>query len=129
MALVLGADEDARFLLRTVLEIWHFDVAEIINLDESLDAARNICPDVILFDAPFSPVEGLMTIERLNHLRNFENSPIIMLSGHSRDDVRRAALERGATEFLVKPVDFDLLETLLKSLTGSDRQSNELNIL
>jgi two-component system cell cycle response regulator DivK len=43
--------------------------------------------------------------------------PIVALSGHTSDDYRSTALAVGCTDYLVKPLDFKLLDTILSRLS------------
>jgi CheY-like chemotaxis protein len=49
--------------------------------------------------------------------------PIVLISGHAQPRFRSLALSLGADDFLVKPVNFDLLEDCLKRNINKDGQS------
>ena len=47
-------------------------------------------------------------------------SPIVICSPFDREIDRTTALEAGATDFIIKPAEFNRLATLIKSLSGVD---------
>lgn len=112
LILVYSQEPDTRFLFRTILEIWKYRVIEAESLEGSISAAENKKPDLVLMDTSISFVENLMTMRNLR--KAFDGMPFILLSGHSQARFRRMAIALGANDFLVKPIDFDLLENSLK---------------
>jgi len=44
---------------------------------------------------------------------------VMMVTAYGDDERRRLAGEYGATEFITKPVDFDLLKTQLRDLSDA----------
>jgi CheY-like chemotaxis protein len=48
--------------------------------------------------------------------QRFPDLPVMMVTAYGDDERRRRAAEHGAAEFFTKPVDFDLLKTLLRQL-------------
>lgn len=72
------------------------------------DAARTDTPfEVIVLDVLMPGMDGL---ETLRHLRQrHPNVPVVVLTGHgsTRDGMR--AMQLGAVDYLVKPVDIDEL--------------------
>jgi CheY-like chemotaxis protein len=69
---------------------------------------------VLLSDINMPGMDGLALLRevkaRLAHL------PVIMVTAYGDDDRRRQARESGASEFVTKPVDFDLLKRHLQQL-------------
>ena len=45
--------------------------------------------------------------------------PVMMVTAYGDEERRRLAGEYGASEFLTKPVDFDLLKTQLRGLSDA----------
>jgi CheY-like chemotaxis protein len=45
--------------------------------------------------------------------------PVMMVTAHGDDERRRLAGNYGATEFITKPVDFDLPKTQLRDLSDA----------
>lgn len=62
-------------------------------------------PDLIIVDYMMPELNGLEFIARLRKVRGREELPVLMITANDDKEVRYQALERGATDFLNKPVD------------------------
>jgi response regulator RpfG family c-di-GMP phosphodiesterase len=73
-------------------------------------------PDIVLTDYMMPDMDGL---ELLKHLRNSEKTfevPIVIVTTADLKEVRRSALELGASDFITKPVDPAELQARVKNL-------------
>ena len=126
LVLIYSRDKDTRFLYRTLLDLWNYRVETAETLDELAQIARRTRPCVLLMDTILPFGESLAKIEMMLALDIFKNTPIVMLSGYSQPRYRALALSHGASDFLVKPVDFDLLEDCLKrNIKKGDREKSK----
>jgi two-component system response regulator RpfG len=71
----------------------------------ALEAAAQRPPDLILTDYKMPELDGVAFIERLRALRDCADVPVIVITVVEDPSVKYRALEAGATEFLVRPVD------------------------
>ena len=117
LILITGKQEETRFMLRSLLEMWNFDVAEARTAEDSVELAKSRTPDLVLLDTSLHFEQTLDTMAAMKSSPSISDVPVIMISGFSRPDYRDAALACGAADFLVKPVDFDSLEQYLTLLT------------
>lgn len=62
-------------------------------------------PDLIIVDYMMPELDGMQFIERLRAVGGREEIPLLMITANDDKDVRYAALQIGATDFLTKPVD------------------------
>src|SRR3970282_1377405 len=67
-------------------------------------AARNAA-DLVLLDFMMPEMDGISLVEVLRALPGYEHVPIVMLTANDNRKVRYEALDAGATDFLVKPID------------------------
>ncbi len=72
---------------------------------KALDWAALNKPDLVVVDYMMPQLDGLEFIQRFRQLPGLEETPVLMVTANDQKDVRYAALERGATDFLTKPVD------------------------
>ena len=77
--------------------------------------------DLILMDVQMPQMDGIEATRRIRATAS--QVPIVALTAHATDDVRRACLESGMTDFLAKPIRREQLYRLIDALTG--RQSEE----
>ena len=77
---------------------------------------QGIVPElkVILSDINMPGMDGLGLLQKVKQRR--ADLPVIMVSAYGDDERRRQASEYGASEFVTKPVDFNLLKQQLHQL-------------
>jgi CheY-like chemotaxis protein len=71
---------------------------------------------VILSDINMPGMDGLTLLGEIR--RRWPELPVMMVTAYGDEERRRKASERGAAEFITKPVDFDFLKQQLKQLAG-----------
>src|SRR5512142_2422509 len=124
---VLVVDDEPSMLgyLRTTLELKSYRVATAASGAEALDAViRGPVPDVVLLDLVMPDLDGLETLERLQHLR--PGLKVIMLSCVSATPKVVAAMRLGAQDYLTKPFHQSELELALqRCLTGHNNGASE----
>lgn len=69
---------------------------------------------VVLSDINMPGMDGLGLLRKVKEQR--ADLPVIMVTAYGDDERRRQAAEFGATEFVTKPVDFNLLKRQLQQL-------------
>lgn len=65
-------------------------------------------------DISLSKTDSLATARRMRQIERLRDVPIVFVSGHAQPEFRSLALTLGGDDFLVKPVDFNQLEAVLK---------------
>ena len=76
---------------------------------QAIEKIREELPDVILSDVNMRDVNGLDILRARQKSPIMNLIPVLILSSNEEKDIKRQALELGATDFLAKPVDpFDL---------------------
>lgn len=111
--LVAEDHEDTRLMLRVLLERRGLSVFEAGDGCEAVDAAERERPDLILMDGSLPLLDGVAATRRLRDMPALSAVPIVFLSGHAGPQYRRAALAAGCDEYVVKPFDVELLDTVL----------------
>lgn len=86
------------------------------NGEEALQAAELSPPDLILMDIGMPELDGLGATRKIRAHPTLQNIPVIALTAFSTEGFRRAAYEVGIDGYLTKPINFDRLSDLIKSL-------------
>jgi len=128
-ALVSGPHEDTRYMMRLMLEVWGFNVAEADGCDECVAIAAQRKPCLVLVDAAIPFDESMETVELLKRQSGTSDVPILMISGFGQDGYRQAALLGGVSHYMVKPVDFDELQRFVTHIARVTGQADENTIL
>lgn len=113
--LILGNDEDTSFLFKTAFEIWNYDVAEANDCEQCFAISTFKAPDLILIDSEIDFQKSLTMMKKLQKSPVFKDCGFVFISGHAQEDVRQTALGAGANFFLLKPIDFAVLEKFVQN--------------
>ena len=120
LVLVVEDHEDTRVMLRTMLEMRGYSVAEAEDGEEGVRLARRERPRLILMDATLPRLDGLTATRRIRSDSALACVPVVFLSGHAHPDFRAAALDAGGTDFLLKPVALEDLASVLERHLRAD---------
>jgi two-component system, OmpR family, response regulator len=109
---ILVVDDDA-MVRQTITNYLEQQSVPAASVSSRRDLSRHLekaHPSLILLDLRLGKEDGL---DVLKEIRSHSDVPIIMMTGHSREEVDRVAgLELGADDYLVKP--FSLRELLAR---------------
>ena len=124
MSLLIGEDRtvlvvddsgDIRELLRVMLEARGLRVVEAADGQEAVAMAPRVRPDLILMDLSMPVMDGFEATRQLKARPESRATPVVAVSAFCDARKRREALEAGCAECVSKPVDFSLLDGLLKT--------------
>jgi response regulator RpfG family c-di-GMP phosphodiesterase len=117
---ILFVDDEPNFLngirrmLRTYRDAWQLDFA--LGVDEAVAMAEDCAYDTIVSDVNMPLKTGLDLLAILRNRDRTRNVPVIILTGNAESDLKRRALDVGATDLLNKPVAQDDLVARLRSV-------------
>ena len=121
---ILLIDDDVDFLKLTSL-IFHQFGAQVIMTPNGLEAMGKLFtqrPDLIILDAMMPGIDGFKICQRI---RQYSNTPLIMLSALDRDELMLKGLEAGADDFLSKPVNPEILLARAKAVMRRSELNND----
>lgn len=98
--LIIDDEAQIRKLLRVTLNAHGFDVTEAATGQEGLLQATMVRPDLIVLDLGLPDMTGM---EVLQHIREWSQVPIIILTAQDQEQDKVAALDRGADDYVTKP--------------------------
>ena len=119
--LLVEDTEDNRFMMRRLLEMSGYRVAEAINGAEAVRTAEYERPEIILMDLSLPIIDGLAATRRIRQLPAFESIPIIAVSAHDTADFHAEALAAGCDAYVTKPIDYSELEDLITLLLAKSK--------
>ena len=102
--------------LRDYLEFKGYRVEQASTGAAGIERAGRLLPDLILVDVQPPGLEGLEAVRRMRLLPGLSQVPIIVLTALETADDQEKPPEGGATAYLKKPVIFDELRQVIKSL-------------
>ena len=95
-------------------------VAAVSDGVEIPDAVRRHAPDILVMDIIMPRRDGFMTLEALNAMEAPLRPRVIVLTGLARDDFIMRAIQLGASYYMVKPFDMDLLYERIVEIARND---------
>ena len=111
--LIAEDSADGREVMSMLLSLKGYDVMAAEDGMEAVKVALEKRPDLILMDLELPKLNGIDVARNLRQHNHLKNTPIIIVSGHDPELHRKIALEAGCTDYLLKPIDFDRLDTIL----------------
>lgn len=120
--LVVDDENAIRRYLRTALTAQGFTVYEAASGEEAVNAVLSDRPDIIILDLGLPDFDG---IEVTRRLREWSQTPIIILSVREAENDKIAALDAGADDYLTKP--FGTGELMARMRVAMRRLANKSN--
>lgn len=103
--LIVDDQADVVDLMGTILTNHGFVVESASDGVEGLSKAMKGQPDIILLDISMPKMDGFETCRRLKNGSGTQGIPVVMFTSHTDRSSRITALQAGANDFLMKPVD------------------------
>jgi putative two-component system response regulator len=103
-------------LLRTQLKHYNYDLDTAYDGEEALEKLHANQPDLVLLDLMMPKISGFEICKRIKHNKHTQFIPVIVITALQELDDKLKAIELGADDFLVKPINRLELVTRIKSL-------------
>ncbi|WP_188206114.1 sporulation transcription factor Spo0A [Alkalibacillus aidingensis] len=124
----LGIADDNRELVAMLEE--HFSeeeemevVGTAYNGNDCLTMIEEKQPDLLILDIIMPHIDGLAVLEKLRNMSLEKTPKVIMLTAFGHESVTKKAVELGATYYMLKPFDLDMLRDQVLNIAGSKQNS------
>ncbi len=123
--LILIVDDEARMrkFVHMNLQVEGFRVIEASNGKEALEKIRTELPDLVVMDVAMPVMDGF---EALEHLREFSNVPVILLTVKDEEVDRIHGLDLGADDYVTKPFSPRELASRIRAVLRRVEQSRSV---
>ena len=112
--LCIEDDRETAALIAEELLDRGYDVTVSHDGREGLATILRIMPDLVLSDISMPAMSGFELLERLTALApRFSYMPFVFLSALTDRDNELKGRQLGADDYVTKPIDFDLLDTII----------------
>src|ERR1700756_3661371 len=125
VALIIDDEVQIRRLLRVALEGENYQVREAETGQLGLIEIANRKPGVILLDLGLPDMEG---IEVLKRLREWSETPVLVLSVRDDEQGKVGALDAGAEDYVTKPFSSPELLARLRAAQRKTRPEEEVSV-
>ncbi len=113
--LIVEDDPDSADMLAELIKSEGFTTATAHTLAEARQQLALREPDLVLLDLVLPDGNGMDLFA--DHPEAFSGSEVVMITGHASLDSSIQALRLGATDYLVKPINFRHLKNILSRVT------------
>ena len=116
---ILVVDDSAteRHVLRDMLTKAGYDVVSSENGEDAIAKARLLKPDLILMDVVMPGLNGFQATRAITRDPATKSIPVIMCTSKSQETDKIWGLRQGARDYVVKPVDREVLLAKIASLS------------
>lgn len=113
--LIVDDEPDNLLVLEELLKLQGYVPLAIESGNRALALAREYQPDLILLDVMMPEMDGFEVCRRLREDENLQTVPVIFLTALDDDDSRLRGLEMMGDDYLIKPLNSNLLLTKISS--------------
>ena len=113
--LIVDDNEDSARSMSTLQRLRGHETRTAFTGPDAVAAAAEFAPEVVLMDIGLPGMDGYEVARRLRAMPALAGAFLVAMSGYGSDEDRARAREAGFDEYLVKPVDLDLLRAWLRS--------------
>ncbi len=115
--LIIDDEEDLTFFVKANLELaGDYKVLTATSGKEGIKLAERWQPDIILLDIMMPVMDGYETLNELKSGEKTLSIPVIMLTAKSDEDSKLKAARLYNEEYLVKPVQIDILNAKIQEV-------------
>ena len=112
--LVVEDHEETANTTAFVLRLYGHEVRVALDGPTALQAAQDNLPDVMLLDIGLPGMDGCEVARRIGEWLNWRSPLLIAVTGFGEEAERRRSAEAGIDLHLLKPLDPERLEVLLR---------------
>ena len=121
--LVVDDDDAHRGMLRMMLRSWGYEVDEADDGEAAVAAVRAQPYDAVLTDVRMTRMDGISALKGIQAYN--PALPVILMTAYSSVETAVDALRLGASDYLIKPLDFDALRQCLQKAIEQSQCSVE----
>jgi len=118
--LIIEDNRDAREMFRIMLELAGHEVLEAEEGVSGLELLRTTRPDVAVVDVGLPGLDGYEIARRFRAEPGSERVMLVALTGYGTPEARERSRQAGFDHHLIKPVDTQVLEELMRANALAD---------
>ena len=119
LILYVEDNPENRLLIRRILEVEGYTVAEAENAASALEFVASQTPDLILMDINMPDIDGYTLTAQMRTFPDLANVPIVALTANVMKGDRERTLAVGCDGYIQKPVDVDELPRQISHYLGN----------
>lgn len=106
-------------LVKKILEFQNFEITAVKNGEQVIQLLEKENFEIILLDINMPVMDGMECVKAIRDMSDASKSkiPVVAITGNARNYTEAEFKEAGFNDVLMKPLNFDMLVTVVKSLT------------
>lgn len=128
LVLVVDDTVDNLVIISLHLQQSGYRVVTANDGEEAIKVAALTHPDLVLMDISMPGLDGLGATRKMREHPNLRAVPVIAVTAFTTEGFQRAAYDAGMEGYLTKPIDFERLNDLIRSLLPV-RKADDLETL
>ncbi len=113
--LIIEDNDDFRFYLKDNLK-GVFNIIEAVNGKEGWQKALALHPNLVVSDISMPEMNGIDLCRKIKADPRTSHLPVILLTAITGEEQQIKGLETGATDYLTKPFNFEILLSKIKNI-------------
>ena len=113
--LIVDDNEDSARSMEMLQRRRNYETRTAFTGPDAVAAAAEFAPEVVLLDLGLPGMDGFEVARRLRAMPTLAGAFLIAMSGYGSDKDRAEARDAGFDEYLIKPINLDLLRERLRS--------------
>lgn len=109
LVLVIDDDQTLHLWAKRNLSVAGFVIVSASNGHEGIKAFKKHAPDIVLVDIEMPGMDGFATCSGIRSVPGGNNTPLLMITGTEDAERIEKSYLAGATDFIVKPVNWQVL--------------------
>ncbi len=116
--LVVDDSQTMRTMVELTLKEEGFDVILAEDGQKALEEIQGDSLDLVITDINMPNVNGIELITKLRAIESFKYTPILVLTTEAGDEMKQKGKAAGATGWIVKPFDPEMLLNAVNKVVG-----------
>ena len=108
-------NEDFRFYLKDNLKEY-YQIAEAANGKDGWQKILSLHPDLVVSDITMPEMNGIDLCKKIKSDKRTAHIPVILLTALTTEDQQLSGLETGASDYMTKPFNFEILLSRIRNL-------------
>ena len=128
MIMVIDDDVAVRLVAQEALLEGGFRTCEAENGKQALDLISEITPDLLLLDVMMPEMDGFEVCKAIRKNSEYSHLPIVMATALDDFESIQNAYEVGATDFIIKPINWNILRHRIQYILRASSVKKKLTI-
>lgn len=115
IVMLVEDNDDFRFYLKDNLREF-YQVVEAVNGREGWQKVLALHPDLVVSDVSMPEMNGIDLCKKIKSDKRTAHLPVILLTALTNEDQQLTGLETGASDYMTKPFNFEILLSKIRNL-------------